>query len=128
MTRRDALGTLAAAYAGLAARSIVGLAAESQAAPELLIRRGRIVNADGIRDADVRIVGETIAEIGAALRPGADARIIDTAGRLLLLGGVDPHTHLHPSFVDDFTSGSMAALAGGITTVGTFASAQQAET
>jgi dihydropyrimidinase len=87
-----------------------------------------VVNADGSRDADVRIVGETIAEIGTGLRPGPDARVIEAGGQLVLPGGVDPHTHLHPSFVDDFTSGSMAALAGGITTVGTFASTQQNET
>ncbi len=127
MSRRDALLSLTAGYLGLATRGTASLAALAQAAPELLIRRGRVVNADGIRDADVRIVGETITEIGAGLRPGVDARVIEAAGRLLLPGGVDPHTHLHPSFVDDFTSGSMAALAGGITTVGTFASAQQSE-
>jgi dihydropyrimidinase len=45
----------------------------------------------------------------------------------VLPGGIDPHTHLHPSFADDLTSGSMAALAGGITTVGTFANAQKGE-
>ena len=43
-------------------------------------------------------------------------------------GGIDPHTHLHPAFVDDLTSGSMGALAGGITTVGTFAGPRQGET
>ena len=67
-------------------------------------------------------------EIGTSLHPGPDARVIEAAGQLVLPGGVDPHTHLHPSFVDDFTTGSMAALAGGITTVGTFASTQQNET
>jgi dihydropyrimidinase len=54
--------------------------------------------------------------------------VIEARGHLVLPGGIDPHTHLSPSFVDDLTSGSMAALAGGITTVGTFATAQQNET
>ena len=88
--------------------------------PELLIRRGRVVNADAERDADVRVVGESIAEVGRNLTPGAGARVIDAGGPLVMPGGIDPHTHLHPTFADDLTSGSMAALAGGITTVGTF--------
>jgi dihydropyrimidinase len=102
--------------------------AYAQTPPEILIRRGRVVNADGVRDADVRIVGSQIAEVGAGLKPRDGARIIDAAGRLVMPGGIDPHTHLHPGFVDDMTSGSMAALAGGVTTVGTFANATQNET
>jgi dihydropyrimidinase len=125
-TRRDAVRSFAAGSIGLATVRLA--AAMTQPPAELVIRRGRLVNADGARDADVRIVGETIAEVGANLRAAANARIIDAAGKLVLPGGIDPHTHLHPSFVDDMTSGSMAALAGGITTVGTFANASAKET
>src|SRR6185437_5180131 len=54
------------------------------------------------------------------------AREIDARGKLVLPGGVDAHVHLSsppregsgPAWVDDFTSGSAAALAGGVTTVG----------
>ena len=42
-------------------------------------------------------------------------------------GGIDPHTHLAPPFADDLTSGSEAALAGGITTIGTFAFPREGE-
>ena len=100
----------------------------AQAPAELLIRRGRVVNADGVRDADVRIAGSQIAEIGTGLKPGPGARVIDALAQFVMPGGIDPHTHLHPGFVDDMTSGSMAALAGGITTVGTFANATAKET
>ncbi|MBK6307367.1 MAG: amidohydrolase family protein [Gemmatimonadetes bacterium] len=86
----------------------------------MLIRGGRVVNADGVVTADVRIVGEQITEVGRNLTPGAGARVIEANGMLLMPGGIDPHTHLHPSFADDLTSGTQAALAGGITTVGTF--------
>ncbi|HJU42796.1 MAG TPA: amidohydrolase family protein [Vicinamibacterales bacterium] len=123
MRRRDVLKVVVAGCAGMLTPRAYG-----QAPPEILIRRGRVVNADGVREADVRVVGSQVAEIGAGLKPRDGARIIEAAGRLVLPGGIDPHTHLHPGFVDDMTSGSMAALAGGITTVGTFANATQGET
>src|SRR5687767_15510686 len=99
MKRREAIQILAAAWLARPASA----EAESRVivqsrAPELLIRRGRIVNADGVRTADVRIVGETIAEVGTGLRPGTGARVIEAGGRLVMPGGIDPHTHLHPSF------------------------------
>lgn len=115
-SRRDLLRALAAAGAASAASPLL---AQSRAT-ELLIRNGRVVNADGIVESDVRIIGERITELGRALTPGPGARVIDARGLLLMPGGVDPHTHLHGGFADDLTSGSMAALAGGITTVGTF--------
>jgi dihydropyrimidinase len=123
MRRRDALWVVAAGCTGLLTSR-----GYSQAPSELLIRRGRVVNADGVRDADVRIIGSQIAEIGPGLKPGDGARVIDAMARFVMPGGIDPHTHLHPNFVDDLTSGSMAAIAGGITTVGTFANATQGET
>ena len=123
MRRRDAVRVVVAGCVGLVASRV-----HAQAPAEILIRRGRVVNADGVRDADVRVVGSQIAEVGSGLKPRDGARIIDAAGRLVMPGGIDPHTHLHPGFVDDMTSGSMAALAGGVTTVGTFANATQGET
>ena len=38
----------------------------------------------------------------------------------MLPGGVDPHVHLGRDRLDDYTSGSAAALAGGITTISNF--------
>jgi hypothetical protein len=68
--RRDAIRSLAATGAALASRgSLHGLPAGAQGPSELLIRGGRVVNADGVREADVRIVGETIAEVGPRLGP-----------------------------------------------------------
>jgi dihydropyrimidinase len=73
--------------------------------------------------ADVGILGEQIAQIGGELEAATE---IDATGKLLLPGGVDAHVHLSsppgesrgPRWVDDFASGSAAALAGGITSVG----------
>ncbi len=136
LNRRDALRAMVAGGFAIAGghggrQRLVGhepqLKRRPQDASEILIRNGRVVNADGVRDADVRIVGELVTEVGTALQPDAGARIIEASGKLLLPGGIDPHTHLHPRFVDDLASGSAAALAGGITTVGTFAFPQQGE-
>jgi dihydropyrimidinase len=135
ITRRELLHGLALTTAGLAlrdtalsGRDLTGARSyRSQGATELLIRGGRVVNADGIRDADVRIVGETIQEVARGLTPGSNTRVIEARGMLVMPGGIDPHTHLQPAFVDDLTSGSRAALAGGVTTVGTFAAARRDE-
>jgi dihydropyrimidinase len=127
MTRREALRSIAFGLSAGVDPGVLTRPARRVAVPEILIRGGRVVNADGVVDADVRIVGETITEVRARLAPGLGARIIEAARRLVLPGGIDPHTHLHPAFADDLTSGSMAALAGGITTVGTFAAARQGE-
>lgn len=124
LSRRDLLRALAAAGAASAASPLLAQAR----ATEIVIRNGRVVNADGVAEADVRIIGERIAEIGRALTPGPGARVIEARGLLLMPGGVDPHTHLHGGFADDLTSGSMAALAGGITTVGTFSFPARDET
>jgi dihydropyrimidinase len=139
MNRRDAIRTAAAATAGLAAgvSPILGAVpsdggrnsvSATQPEPEVLLRGGRVVNTDGSRLADVRIVGERITEVGPRLVPGDDARIIDAVGHLVMPGGIDPHAHLQGSFVDDLTTGTSAAVAGGITTVGTFAYAEGDET
>ena len=93
----------------------------------IVIRGGRIVNANGVRRADVRIEDETIVEVSPSVRADNGDRLIDARGKLVIPGGIDPHTHLQPAFVDDLTSGSRAALAGGVTTVGTFAAPRRDE-
>jgi dihydropyrimidinase len=91
---------------------------------DLVIRGGSIVNADAVEAADVAIVNGKIAQIGGEMQ---GVREIDAGGRLLLPGGIDAHVHLssppgvaddQPRWVDDFRSGSAAALAGGVTTLG----------
>ncbi len=86
-----------------------------------LLRHGTIVNADGQVRADVLVDGERIAAIGTGLADRAD-RTIDAAGRLILPGGVDVHTHLDMPMgsirtSDDFETGTIAAACGGTTTV-----------
>ncbi len=91
----------------------------------VLIRNGRIVTAADDYRADIFVEGETVALIGRDLTPTAD-RIIDAAGRLVLPGGVDPHTHMEMPFggtesSDTFETGTRAAAFGGTTTIVDFA-------
>ncbi len=85
------------------------------------LRHGTIVNADGLQRADVLVDGERIAAVGPDL-DGEGARVIDAAGRLVMPGGVDVHTHLDMPMdgfgtSDDFETGTIAAACGGTTTV-----------
>lgn len=63
--------------------------------------------------------GWIAAVLAPADRPSA-TRVLDAAGMLVLPGGIDPHVHCRaPSFPQrgDFATESMAAAAGGITTI-----------
>ena len=61
--------------------------------------------------------------MGQDLSAEQNVRRIDASGLLVLPGGVDPHVHLGGNWVDDYHTGSMAAIAGGITTISNFRSA-----
>src|SRR5580693_8372384 len=100
-------------------------ATQAQSSGELVIHNGLIVNEDGRMQADVRIRGEKIVEIGPKLVAALGAREIDASGMLLFPGIVDTHAHLNLEAIvppnpqgnpDDLTSGSPAAVAGGIRT------------
>src|SRR5262245_23357383 len=91
----------------------------------LLIKGGTVVTATDQYLGDVFVDGEKIAAIGSALTVPSD-RVIDAAGKYVLPGGIDVHTHLEMPFggttsADDFESGTIAAAHGGTTTVVDFA-------
>jgi dihydropyrimidinase len=90
-----------------------------------LIRNGRVVTAVDDYKADILIEGETVSTIGAKLDVEADV-VIDAAGKLVIPGGIDPHTHMELPFggteaSDDFRTGTIAAAHGGTTTIIDFA-------
>jgi len=91
---------------------------------DTLVRNGRIVTADGVKQADVAISGGVIEAIGRDLPSGAD-REIDATGMLVLPGIVDVHTH--PVYLDDLASLPVTAAHGGVTTVIHFAYAKPGE-
>ena len=91
---------------------------------DLVVRGGIVVTAGSWGECDVGVAGGRVVQLGGSLR---GRREVDASGALVLPGGVDMHVHLSPGsppvpgvpgWVDDFASGSRAAIAGGVTTVG----------
>jgi dihydropyrimidinase len=85
----------------------------------VLIQNGNIITASDAIQADLLVDGEEIALIGRNL-PAEGHEVIDAAGKLLLPGGIDVHTHLELPFggtlsSDDFFTGHQAAAFGGTT-------------
>ncbi len=104
---------------------------------EIVIRNGLIITETGRVKADIRIIDEKINEIGRELRTTSESAKEINAGNLVIMpGGIDPHVHLSlPAYVseefrwsDDFESGSKAAIAGGITTLGCISVPDKKET
>ena len=95
---------------------------------DVVIKGGTIVTAAETARADVGIIGEPIVALGTGL---TGQLVIDAGGRLVMPGGVDSHCHVeqlraprdgrYGADEDSFVTGSTAALAGGTTTIVTFA-------
>ncbi|MFB9134547.1 dihydropyrimidinase [Vibrio sp. AK197] len=89
---------------------------------KLLIQGGTVVTHDQTYVADVYCVDGKIEQIGLDLNIGEVDDVVDATGKLIMPGGIDPHTHMQLPFMgtvaaDDFSSGTAAALAGGTTTI-----------
>src|SRR5690242_17781975 len=85
----------------------------------VLIKGGRILTAADDYVGDIYVEGERISLIGESLDVHAD-KVIDAAGKYVLPGCVDPHTHLDMPFggtttIDDVESGQTSAAFGGTT-------------
>ncbi len=94
----------------------------------ILLRGGTVVTHEMTYKADVLCEDGKITKIGEDLAvndvsvEGTDVEIVDVSEKLIMPGGIDPHTHMQLPFMgtvaaDDFASGTAAALAGGTTTI-----------
>ncbi|KHJ42146.1 dihydropyrimidinase [Trichuris suis] len=87
----------------------------------ILLKGGHVINDDSILVADILIRGGKIAQIAKGIQC-QDARVIDIEGKCVMPGGIDSHTHFECQSmgirsVDDFATGTKAALAGGTTMI-----------
>ncbi len=62
---------------------------------DTVIKNGQVVTPQGVGSWDIGIVGEQIAAVGLPdSLPTESSRVIDAAGKTVVPGGIDPHTHL----------------------------------
>lgn len=93
---------------------------------DLAVTGGTVVTGAGEKSADILIHDEKIVAIVPPGEHHNAAKVIDAAGKIVLPGGIDVHTHFLVGFMScrsvyDMFSGSVAALRGGTTTVIDFA-------
>ena len=96
-----------------------------------LIRGGRVVTAARDATEDILIESGKIARVGNLGDFAAD-RVVDASGKLVIPGGIDPHTHMDTPaggtvISDDFYTGTAAAAVGGTTTIIDFAIQKQGD-
>jgi dihydropyrimidinase len=93
---------------------------------DTLIQNGTVVTASDTYASDIGITGGKIAAIAKSLPVEGAGKLINAAGRMVMPGGIDVHTHLDMPFggttsADDFETGTIAAAFGGTTTLIDFA-------
>lgn len=85
----------------------------------LIIKHGTVVTAGDTVKTDILVKDGRIAALGSGFDE-TGAEVVDARGKLVLPGGIDPHTHLDMPFggtvsSDDFFTGHRAAAFGGTT-------------
>jgi dihydropyrimidinase len=95
---------------------------------DLLVSGGTVVTEGGIGPASVLVRGDRIVGVVSeeTARSFDVERVVDASGMVVLPGGVDPHCHVALPLgayttKDSFWSATLAALAGGTTTIVDFA-------
>jgi len=98
---------------------------------KVLFKNANVVSSEGVTKKDVLINGHLIEKIDDVINEAdissrddnfsdSDVKIYDLDGKYLMPGVIDAHVHFRtPGYErkEDFRTGSMAALAGGVTTV-----------
>ncbi|MGH9004758.1 MAG: amidohydrolase family protein, partial [Acidimicrobiia bacterium] len=88
--------------------------------PDLVLRGGTVVDANGERSADVVVRDGIITDVGAGVPLPAGADVLDVEGCIVAPGLVDLHAHLREPGDEDaetIESGARAAALGGYSAV-----------
>jgi D-hydantoinase len=86
----------------------------------ILVRGGKIVNPQGIVNADIVIDDGKISEITQTANGVDYDHIIDATGQVILPGIIDAHTHIRVgerSYLDSVKTETRSAALGGVTTI-----------
>ncbi|NLY21469.1 MAG: amidohydrolase family protein, partial [Tissierellia bacterium] len=87
---------------------------------DLIIKNGKVFIEDELINIDLFINEEKIVKMEINSTENDAIKVIDAKGMYVLPGGVDPHVHIRdPGHTEreTFLSGTMAAAAGGVTTI-----------
>jgi len=86
---------------------------------DLLVKGGLIATSAGLLRACIAVKNGLIVSIcKEPVAPKAD-KVLDVSGKIVIPGAIDAHAHIHDrrfTHHEDFTTGSAAAAAGGVTT------------
>lgn len=87
---------------------------------DMVIKGGTVVRSDGFFAASVALKdGRIVGIMQDCLLPEAK-QVVDATGKVVMAGVIDPHVHIRePGHVEreDWITGTMAAAAGGVTTI-----------
>ena len=85
---------------------------------DLIVKSGHVLTPSGLVDTSIAVNDGKIIALGfEGVFPPAE-RTVDASGKIVMPGLIDTHAHFRePGFTykEDFTTGSMAAAAGGVT-------------
>ncbi len=87
---------------------------------DLVLQNAKIYTETGLVEGGIALDNERIVKIARKTNLPKASRNIDLKGKLALPGLIDCHVHLRDqnlAYKEDFTSGTSAAAAGGVTTV-----------
>jgi dihydropyrimidinase len=84
----------------------------------IIVKNGTLVTASETFQADLKIDCGKISMISKSIQEGREDTVIDATNKYVFPGLIDAHTHFAiERTLDDFESGTRAAVSGGITTI-----------
>lgn len=101
---------------------------------KILLKNGIVVSGKKCFVGDVLIEGEKIKKVGKNIKvTGSLCEVVDCTGKYIFPGFIDGHTHFDLSVagtttIDDFKSGTKAAISGGTTTIIDYGTQYKGET
>ena len=87
---------------------------------DLVVRNAQLLLESGTTRGGIGVIDGKIVIIASDEHLPDAITVIDAEGKILMPGLIDAHAHIHdPTMLEheDFTTGSQAAAAGGVTTI-----------